>query len=82
MKPVDADLATFPAYRLQVAADRAARAEGDCVVYWMTTARRVEWNFALQRAADWATQLKRPLAVVEVLARKLRVKGYIRRYAT
>ena len=61
-------MATFPLYRLQVAADRPARAAGDYVVYWMTISRRVGWNFALQRAADWATELKRPLVVVEVLA--------------
>ena len=55
IKPVDADTTTFPPLRLQVAADHPARAEGDYVVYWMTASRRVEWNFALQRAADWAT---------------------------
>jgi deoxyribodipyrimidine photo-lyase len=53
---------------LYVAADRPAQAEGDFVLYWMTAARRVAWNFALQRAADWAARLKRPLVVVEVLA--------------
>jgi deoxyribodipyrimidine photo-lyase len=68
MKPVDADTAAFPPFRLQVAVDRPARAEGDYVVYWMTASRRVEWNFALQRAADWAAQLQRPLVVVEILA--------------
>ena len=62
---MDAD---FPPHRLHVAADRPAHAEGDFVLYWMTAARRVAWNFALQRAADWATRLKRPLVVVEVLA--------------
>jgi deoxyribodipyrimidine photo-lyase len=33
----------------------------------MTAARRVEWNFALQRAIGWARALARPLVVVEVL---------------
>jgi deoxyribodipyrimidine photo-lyase len=34
----------------------------------MTAARRVRWNFALQRALGWARELRRPLVVVEVLA--------------
>jgi deoxyribodipyrimidine photo-lyase len=58
----------FPMYRVRSSADHPPRADRDLVVYWMTTSRRVEWNFALQRAADWATELKRPLVVVEVLA--------------
>ena len=37
------------------------------VVYWMTTARRTQWNFALQRAIAWAYELNRPLVIVEVL---------------
>ena len=46
----------------------AIRPEGDFVVYWMTAFRRLGWNFALQRAVDWARQLRRPLLVVEVLS--------------
>ncbi len=68
MKHTDALPGPFPPCRLHAAVDCPARADGDYVIYWMTTARRVEWNFALQRAADWATQLRRPLLVVEVLA--------------
>ena len=68
MNAADPDTAAFPACRLQFATDRPARTKGEYVVYWMTTSRRVEWNFALQRAGDWAAQLQRPLVVVEVLA--------------
>ncbi len=37
------------------------------VVYWMTAQRRANWNFALDRAVDWAEHLQKPLLVVEVL---------------
>ena len=68
MKHVDLTGPMFPPTRLQIINDRAPNTNGDFVVHWMTTARRVEWNFALQRAADWAVALKRSLVVVEVLA--------------
>jgi deoxyribodipyrimidine photo-lyase len=53
--------------RLRVLHDRPAQADGEFVVYWMTAARRVRWNLALERAVGWATELKRPLVIVEVL---------------
>ena len=59
---------SVPLYRLQVAADRPVRGDRDYVVCWMTASRRVKWNFTLQRAADWAAELNRPLVIVEVLA--------------
>ncbi|MDJ0923708.1 MAG: deoxyribodipyrimidine photolyase [Acidimicrobiia bacterium] len=37
------------------------------VLYWMTAYRRVESNFALQRAADWARSLQLPLVVFSAL---------------
>ena len=40
---------------------------GEWVLYWMTTARRSRFNFALERAAGWARQLARPLIVLEAL---------------
>jgi len=43
------------------------RSDGDYVLYWMTANRRTGWNFSLQRAADWAQDLKRPLVVFEPL---------------
>jgi len=33
---------------------------GDFVLYWMTAARRVSWNFALDRAVEWARELQKP----------------------
>ncbi len=40
---------------------------GTYVLYWMTAARRARWNFALERAAERAHALKRPLLVLEAL---------------
>jgi len=53
--------------RLSLFRDRPPKAEGEFVVYWMTAVRRTQWNFALQRAVDWAKELKRPLAIIEIL---------------
>ena len=41
---------------------------GDVVVYWMTSARRSQWNHALQHAVDLAKQHSLPLVVIECLA--------------
>jgi hypothetical protein len=57
----------IPALRLTTANSHAVRSDGRYVLYWMTASRRTTWNFALQRAVEWATQLKRPLVVFEPL---------------
>ncbi|MFN7940309.1 MAG: deoxyribodipyrimidine photolyase [Thermoanaerobaculia bacterium] len=57
---------SIPADRLTVRRDLAPAA-GECVLYWMTSARRLEWNYALDRALDWARALDRPLVVLEAL---------------
>ncbi len=46
---------------------RPIRSDGLYVLYWMTAFRRVNWNFSLQRAADWSRELKRPLLILEAL---------------
>ena len=33
----------------------------------MTAFRRTEWNYALQRAAQWSEELKKPLIIFEPL---------------
>ena len=40
---------------------------GDYVLYWMTAFRRTDSNFALQRAAQWSEELKKPLLILEPL---------------
>jgi deoxyribodipyrimidine photo-lyase len=60
-------LPIFPAARLDDANDRPIRSDGSFVVYWMIAARRPRFNLGLQRAADWARHLGRPLLVLEPL---------------
>ncbi len=43
------------------------RKNGSFVLYWMTACRRTRWNFGLERAAQWALELKKPLVVLEAL---------------
>ncbi|HEV7279394.1 MAG TPA: deoxyribodipyrimidine photolyase [Pirellulaceae bacterium] len=47
--------------------ERAIRQEGKYVLYWMTAFRRMDWNFSLDLAVDWARELDRPLLVFEAL---------------
>ena len=44
------------------------RIERDYVLYWMIAFRRTRWNFSLDRAANWAARLQRPLLVFEPLS--------------
>jgi deoxyribodipyrimidine photo-lyase len=58
---------TVPALRVRTMNDGAVNRAGDYVVYWMIAARRLGWNFGLQRAVDWAIELGRPLVILEAL---------------
>ena len=40
---------------------------GDFVLYWMIASRRTTWNFALDRAVEWAEKLQKPLVILEAL---------------
>ncbi len=37
------------------------------MLYWMTAFRRTSWNFSLQRAVEWARDLRKPLLILEAL---------------
>lgn len=58
---------SVPENRVREANAVPVRSDGRWVVYWMTAFRRAHYNFALQRARDWARQLGRPLIVLEAL---------------
>jgi deoxyribodipyrimidine photo-lyase len=45
----------------------AARDAGEFVLYWMIAFRRTRWNFALDRAVEWAVQLGKPIVIFEPL---------------
>jgi deoxyribodipyrimidine photo-lyase len=56
-----------PALRVRPLTQGEVRPSGEWVLYWMVTSRRIGWNFALERAVDWATHLGKPLLVFEPL---------------
>jgi deoxyribodipyrimidine photo-lyase len=47
---------------------RPIHGAGKHVLYWMTSYRRRRFNFALERAVFWATELRKPLIIIEALA--------------
>jgi deoxyribodipyrimidine photo-lyase len=56
-----------PASRIRLMNDRPTNPHGEFVVYWMTSARRLHWNFGLQRAVELAIEYRRPLLILEAL---------------
>ena len=53
--------------RLYPLNDAPIRPERAFVLYWMTSARRLEFNFALEAAVAHAAALRRPLVILEAL---------------
>ena len=53
--------------RVRAANAAPVRSDGDYVLYWMIATRRPSFNFALDRAHDWARELKLPLVILEAL---------------
>ncbi len=56
-----------PASRIRVINDAPIRPERDYVLHWMTGVRRVDGNFAMDRAVEHAKELGKPLLVFEAL---------------
>lgn len=67
MEPTSERLGSVPALRLSSLNDALVNANGAFVLYWMTAFRRAYWNFALDRAVEWAWELQKPLVVREGL---------------
>ena len=57
----------IPDSRVRSLNDRPLRESRPFVLYWMVSARRVGWNWALQHAAEEAHRLDLPLVVFEPL---------------
>lgn len=53
--------------RLRTVTSAPVNLDGSYVLYWMIAARRVQFNFALERAAGWARELGKPLVILEPL---------------
>jgi len=60
-------MSPVPSLRIHAVNRAAPHPDGAYVVYWMIAQRRGAWNFALDRAIEWAHQLRRPLIVLEAL---------------
>ena len=56
-----------PPLRIRPIIDRPINDDGTFVLYWMISARRLGWNFGLQRAVDYAVELRKPLVIFEAL---------------
>jgi len=66
-QPAAPRASALPRLRLQSRNDAPVREDGRFVLYWMNSAHRTRFNFALERAAEWALRLQRPLVVLELL---------------
>jgi deoxyribodipyrimidine photo-lyase len=53
--------------RLRPGNAQPVRDSGDYVLYWMTSARRMRYNFAVEHAVTWANNLGKPLVILEAL---------------
>ena len=60
-------LISVPQIRIRQCNSAAVRQDGRFVLYWMVAFRRATWNFALDRAVEWAERLGKPLVVLEAL---------------
>lgn len=58
---------TVPQSRIRKLNKGAVQSEGRFVLYWMTACRRPTWSYGLQRAAEWAQELSKPLLILEAL---------------
>jgi deoxyribodipyrimidine photo-lyase len=56
-----------PSSRIRAVNEKPLNRSGAYVLYWMTAARRLGWNFGLQRAVDFSIRLKKPLIILEAL---------------
>ena len=57
----------IPEIRITAPHDVMPNMSGEYVLYWMTAYRRTDSNYALQRAAQWSEELKKPLIILEPL---------------
>jgi deoxyribodipyrimidine photo-lyase len=60
-------MSAVPAIRMRSCNPAPVHGDADLVLYWMIAFRRTGWNFGLQRAVQWAQELKKPLVIFEPL---------------
>ena len=59
--------AAVPEIRVRCCNSAPVQLDGEFVLYWMIASRRTTWNFAMDRAVEWAQKLQYPLIVLEAL---------------
>lgn len=60
-------MSSLPDFRVRTCNARPVRPDGEYVLYWMIAARRVAYNYGLERALELCAQLRKPLVVLEAL---------------
>jgi len=67
VKGEESDVAGVPTMRIRRCNEAPVRPEGEYVLYWMISSRRVHGNFALDRALEHCSTLGKPVVVFEAL---------------
>ena len=57
-----------PITRITTLNDEQPNMDAPYVLYWMIAFKRVNYNFSLQRAIEWANKLSKPLLIFEPIA--------------
>ncbi len=65
--PLNDHSVTVPPDRVRVVRNMPPRADGRFILYWMIASRRLQGNFSLDRAVQWALELRKPLVIFEPL---------------
>jgi deoxyribodipyrimidine photo-lyase len=60
-------MSSVPEIRIRQLNEAPVNGNGEFVLYWMISSRRATCNFALQRAIEWSTKLRKPLLILEAL---------------
>ncbi|HEY0701530.1 MAG TPA: hypothetical protein VGD60_02075 [Candidatus Acidoferrales bacterium] len=60
-------MAKIPEIRVSACNASPVHPDRDFVLYWMIAFRRTHWNFSLDRAIEYAVELKKPLVILEAL---------------
>lgn len=60
-------MSQIPSIRIRNLNDRPINPDGQYVLYWMIANRRTRYNFSLEQAASLASELNKPLVVLEAL---------------
>jgi deoxyribodipyrimidine photo-lyase len=67
VKVEESSVPGVPAIRIRRSNQAPVRAEGEYVLYWMISSRRLHYNFALDRALEHCVALGKPLVIFEAL---------------